>query len=83
MAASLSPPRPRHRQAVRCQASFFEASNFSHKALRNALRVKLTPPWVTGANIQYTEATQAKGLQSHDYPEKSAKISFSGDSAHE
>jgi hypothetical protein len=83
LAGSLSLPRPRNREAVRCQAFFFEASNFSHKALRIALRVKLPPPWVAGANIQYTEETQAKRLQSHDYPKKSAKISFSGDSAHE
>jgi len=81
-AASLSPPRLRRRQAVRCQASFFEASNFSHKALRNALYVKLAPLGlpVQTSNIQ---ETKAKRLQSHDHPEKSAKISFGGDSAHE
>jgi hypothetical protein len=58
-------------------------SNFGHKsAPRTALNVKLTPPLVAGASIQYTKGTKAKkGFEVMITPESRQK-SHSAEIAH-
>jgi hypothetical protein len=85
LAASLSPPLLRRRQAARCKASFLmEVISVINSALRTALLRKADAHlgWpVQTSNI--IRRRKRKRRRSHDHPRKSAKISFSRDSAYE
>ena len=61
LVASLSPPStPPPSGSLPRRPSLMQVISVINSALRTALYVKLTPPLVAGANIQYTKETKAK-----------------------